>query len=132
MVEIEEKTCPVFRGIGTSLIKVPECGAKFIRKEPVLSSEKICGHLKGPKDPKGCRTGEDDDYYYYFECENGHVVVRPNWYANVPVVAPGTIKSPQVKEHPEWYAKESDGVSATPHAWFGELSDEEKDQVWKK
>ena len=131
MVEIKEMTCPIFRGIGTALIKIPECGAKLIRKEPVISSEKMCGHLKGPKDPKGCRTGEDDDDYYYFECENGHVIVRPGWYADVPIVPPGTIKPTPSKSNPDWYTS-NEGVHAVPHAWYGELSDEEKEKVWKK
>ncbi len=131
MVKLTEQTCPVFRGTATALITIPECCAKLIKKEPLISSEKICGHLIGPEDPKGCRTGEKDDEYYYFECEKGHVIVRPGWYADVPIVPPGTIKGTPVKDHPEWYIK-GEGVAATPHAWYGELTDEEKEKVWKK
>ncbi|MDY6964835.1 MAG: hypothetical protein SVM80_02530 [Halobacteriota archaeon] len=125
----EERTCPVF--FETKMYKRPPCGAKIVQKEPILSSERVVGHISGPKDIKGCRTGEEDDLYYIYECENGHALVRPDWWADVPVVAPGTIVVGGFKEHPEWYLEDRT-IKIKPPKWYQDLPDFQQEEIWKK
>ena len=115
----EERKCPVF--FETKLYKNPPCGAKILRKEPVLSSERVVGHISGPKDIKGCRTGEDDDLYYIYECEKGHALVRPDWWADVPIVPPETIEIVPNKDHPEWYLNEGSSIKVISPKWLATL-----------
>ena len=116
------ETCPVV--YETRLYKRPRCGANFVRREPILSSESMIGHLKGPKNIKGCRTGEDEVLYYMYECENGHLVNRPEWYADVPTVPVGTITARGDKEHPEWYREGIREIrNRPPGGWFSERGD---------
>ena len=97
--------------------------AKFVKKEPVLSSESVIGQIKGPKDLKGSRTGEEEVPYYIYECEKGHLICRPKWYADVKVVPVGTLTAPGFKEHPEWYREGlREGanriINRPPGGWF--------------
>jgi len=100
----EERKCPVFHE--TSLYKSPPCNAKILKKEPILSPEMIVGRLYGPKDIRGGRTGGDDAFYYLYVCENDHTFVRPDWWADVPVVLPETVSALGiVNKAPKWYTK---------------------------
>ena len=109
----EERKCPVFHG--TSLYKSPACNGKILKKEPILSPEKIVGHLYGPKDMRGGRTGEDDVFYYLYVCENDHTFIRPDWWADVPIVTPGTVSA--------------QGIVNKPPKWYLEMPEEEKKKM---
>lgn len=98
-----ERTCPVH--LETKLYKASPCGGKILRKEPVLSPKRLIGHIYGPKNIEGGRAGEKRVLYYLYECENGHIINRPDWWANVPMVPPGTIKSIH-------------GTVVTPYDWY--------------
>ena len=110
----EERRCPVY--IKTSMHSY-ECNAKILKREPILSRERVLSHIRGPIDLRGARTEEGDCPYYLYQCENGHTLTRPDWWADVPIVPPGTISG--------------HGITNTPHKWFAELSEEEKEKVWK-
>lgn len=121
----EERKCPVF--YETGLYKRPPCNAKILKKEPIISSEEGIGHLHGPKDMKGGRTGEDEVLYYIYECEKGHALVRPVWWADVPIVPSGTIAIYGSKEHPEWYREgERPVTNKPPGGWYTGLDITEK------
>jgi len=124
----EDRTCPYY--LDTKLRKTERCNGKFLSKEPIVSSEPIVGILKGPKDIRGARTGEVNVPYYIFECENGHMMVRPGWFADVPIVPPGTLKAKPFKDHPEWYIK-NDEITNRPAEWYQKKSDEDKEKIWK-
>ena len=94
-----------------------ECNAKILKREPILSHERVLSHIRGPIDLRGSRTEEGDCPYYLYQCENGHILTRPDWWADVPVVTPGTISGK--------------GIKNTPHKWFSELSKEEKENILK-
>lgn len=111
----EDRVCPC--SFDTKMKKV-SCGAKIIEREPLLSSQAEVGQILGPRLIKGSRTGEDDVPYYAYKCEVGHMISRPEGWANVPTVAPGTMKT-------------RFGYAQKTHAWFNELSDNEKKKVWK-
>jgi hypothetical protein len=137
MVEIETgkpiERCPVFWKTKRYEYK---CNAKIIRKEPLISSEMSVAHVVGPVVITGCRTGEESVPYYFYECENGHLLCRPDWWADVPIVPPGTIEAKQLhlEEHPEWYLKERRGktmVNIQPR-WYQEMTDKGRDMIWKK
>ncbi|MDY6966505.1 MAG: hypothetical protein SVM80_11170 [Halobacteriota archaeon] len=118
MSEVKETRCPVF--YETTLYKRPPCNGKIIRREPIISSEETIGQLRGSKDIRGGRTGEGNEVpYYIYECENGHALVRPEWYADVPTVPAGTIGIHGSKEHPEWYREGERPVkNIPPGGWF--------------
>ena len=97
----EERRCPVY--YQSMMYSKPPCDGKIIRKEVVLSSEETIGDLHGPKELEGGYTEEEKVVYYIYECENGHALVRPEWWADVPIVPTGTIAIRGSKEHPEWY-----------------------------
>ena len=118
----EQRRCPVF--YETSLYKQPPCEGKILRKEAITSSEEGIGHLVGPKDMRGGRTGENDVPYYIYECENRHALVRPVWWANVPEVPVGTISIFGCKQHPEWYRDGERPVSnSPPGGWHKDKDD---------
>ena len=115
----EEKTCPAH--FGTKLYKY-ECGAKIIRKEPLIGSQEILGAVTGLKNFEGDqwklgKLAEMTEYFSY-ECENGHILTRPLDWADVPIVPPGTIKCRY-----EW--------ENTQHQWFYELPEDKKEEIWK-
>ncbi|MDY6965345.1 MAG: hypothetical protein SVM80_05160 [Halobacteriota archaeon] len=115
----EEKRCPVFRE--TILCKVPICDAKILRREPLLSLEDIVGQIVGPKQQGFAKTDEEEasSRYYTYECEKGHTLIRPEEWADVPKVPPGTIQSGRY------------GIKNTPAQWYNELPEEEKEKILK-
>ena len=115
----EETKCPVFRE--TRLFKIPICDGKIKRREPLLSLEDIVGHIVGPDEKGSARTDEEEasSYYYIYECEHGHTLVRPDKWADVPTVPPGTIPSGCYE------------IINTPAKWFNELPEAEKEKIWK-
>lgn len=113
----EERKCPVLWR--TALYTKPTCNAKIIRKEPLLGSEKVIGQMESTKDFKGGRVGEKRVLHYIYECENGHLLERPEWWADVPTVPPGTVSSTK------------NAIINKPHKWYIGLSDNEKDSIWK-
>lgn len=78
----------------------PRCGAKFVKKSPLPSSypelgqfySEIWMHERGKTQEEfkkfgfGGRTDatKTEPIFIYY-CEKGHYVVRPDWYADVPV-----------------------------------------------
>jgi hypothetical protein len=124
--EKKEGTCPVFHSSG--VYTTERCGAKLIRKEPVLSAERVIGHLYGPKDLGGGYSGREEDYYYMYECEKGHTIHRPNWYADVPIVPPGTMKTRPLFTYK---GRKVEGTRNKLPGWYALLSEEEKEEVWK-
>ncbi len=84
--------------------------------------EDIVGHIIGPKQSGSARTDEmkATSYYYTYECEHGHTLVRPEEWADVPTVLPGTISSGRY------------GIINTPARWYNELSDGEKEDICKR
>ncbi|MDY6966277.1 MAG: hypothetical protein SVM80_09985 [Halobacteriota archaeon] len=126
----DETRCPVH--IKTRLYSAPQCNGKILRREPALASEKIVGHIFGPNKIRGgSRITEERVPYYLYECEKGHILNRPEWWADVPTVPPGTIKTSPNKAHPEWYRDKERAMVNKQHNWYNELSDEEKVKVWK-
>lgn len=88
----EEKTCPFW--YKTKLHNKPPCGAKIIRREPVYSKKRYVDDILGPKEWEGGRLRlEEMIPYFMYECEHGHLVYRPEWWADVPTVPQGTIKN---------------------------------------
>ena len=114
----EERKCPVLWR--TALYTKPTCNAKIIRREPLLGSEYVIGQVKSTKDFKGGRVGEEKVPQYVYECENGHLLERPDWWADVPTVPPGTVSTTRI------------GISNKPHKWYVALSEQEKEKVWKR
>lgn len=119
----EKRRCPVFWE--TKMYKVPRCNAKILRKEPAFTSEKMVGQIHGQK-MLGENTKvwtlfavEEKVPYYIYECEQGHLLSRPEGWADVPIVPPGTIKSVH-------------GGTNRPPKWYQDLSEEEKEMAWKK
>ncbi|MDY6966275.1 MAG: hypothetical protein SVM80_09975 [Halobacteriota archaeon] len=115
----DEKICPAH--FGTKLYKY-DCGGKILRREPLISSDEMLGKITGLKNFEGDaweleKLAEIIPYYLY-ECENGHILTRPDGWADVPTVPPGTIKC-------------RFGWGNKQHHWYYNLSDEEKDKVWK-
>ncbi len=116
----EEKTCPAH--FGTKLYKT-KCSAKILRKEPLIGSQEVLGAVTGLKNFEGDQwklgnLAEMTEYYIY-ECENHHLLCRPENWADVPLVPPGTIKCRY-------------GWENTQHQWYHSLSDDKKEKVWKK
>ena len=120
---VEKRKCPVFWE--TKMYKVPRCDGKILRKEPAFTSEKIAGQIYGQK-----MLGANDKVwklyaieekvpYYIYECEHGHLLSRPEEWADVPIVPPGTIKSVY------------GGINRQPK-WYQNLSQEEREMAWKK
>ncbi len=118
----EEIDCPI--SYGTSLYKRPPCGGKITRREPILSHDLIIGHIPGPTKIEEARALDDMVPYYIYECENGHTFTRPDGWADVPTVPPGTIVS-----HGYF---EVGTITNKPPLWYTKLSDEEKDNFLKK
>ena len=107
----EERRCPIFWE--SKMHKVPPCNGKILQKEPVFASEKLAGQIYGLKNIGG-RAAEEKVPYYIYECEHGHLLSRPEGWADVPTVPPGTIKSVY-------------GGINRPPKWYQELSEEEKE-----
>ena len=112
----EERRCPVLWR--TVLYNKPMCNGRITRREPLLGSEKVIGQMESTKDFKGGRVGEGRVSHYIYECENGHILERPEWWADVPTVPPGTITA-------------KFGITNKPHKWYIELSEDEKEKVWR-
>lgn len=115
----EERKCPVY--YKTLLLEKPPCDGKILRKEPLISSEGVIGHIGGAKNIFHNRTGDETCKYYLYECENGHILTRPDWWADVPIVSPGTIKSAE-----KW----GGGTVNRQPKWYLDLPEEEKKKVW--
>lgn len=95
----EERTCPFW--YETAMRKRPPCGAKIIRREPVVSHKTYLEDIKGPEKWEGGRINLDEMIpYYMYQCEEGHLIYRPAWWADVPTVAQGTIKDKFGKLNP--------------------------------
>jgi hypothetical protein len=90
----------------TLLHKGSPCNAKIVRKEPVFSSEEEIDAIFGPRRMSEWRNGEKFVQYYLYECEKGHLSYRPDGWADVPTVPPGTIKSTYGTVNTPWYKKE--------------------------
>ncbi len=88
----EERTCPIWYKTKLNGSDEP-CGGKILRKEPAMSLEKDVGQIKGPNDLTGGYTKEELVPYYLYECEHGHILNKPGWWADVEEVPPGTVKS---------------------------------------
>lgn len=116
----EERRCPVY--YKSLLYEKPPCDGKILRKEPLISSEGVIGHISGAKNFYHNRTGDETCFYYLYVCENGHIVYRPDWWADVPIVSPGTIKSAE-----KW----GETINKTPK-WYKELSEEGKTKIWRR
>ena len=87
----EERTCPLW--YETKINKRPPCGAKIVRREPVESPKRYLTDILGPKEWEGGRIKlEEMIPYYIYQCEKGHLIYRPEWWADVPTVPQGTIK----------------------------------------
>jgi len=119
----EERTCPI--QYGTKLFKYPLCGAKIKRREPVLSRDEIIGQIPGPgpKSVQKARALDEVVPDYIYECEDGHAYTRPEWWADVPTVPPGTITL-------TGFSGKSAIVNKPP-LWYTELSEEEKKKFLK-
>lgn len=113
---VEEKKCPVF--CRSKIYSNPPCNAKIFRKEPVIPSEQKMGPIYGPTNVKEARTTDKKVPYYLYECEHGHILNRPEKWANVPTVPPGTIKS-------------NCGTIIKPQVWYDELPEEKKEKACK-
>jgi len=107
MSEEEERTCPIV--YETMMYKRPLCGGKILRREPVFSRKGYLDDIKGPEKWEGGRIKlEELVPYYMYECEYGHLLYRPSWWADVPTVPQGTIKdmfgriSPPTKWPKKW------------------------------
>ena len=109
----EERKCPFF--YDTKLHKVPRCNGKIIRMEPLFSSEKRIGSIRGPKDIRGSLRDDGFTNYFIYECENGHVLNRPEGWADVRKVPAGTIKT-------------KSGIVNRPYLWYAKLSEKEKER----
>lgn len=118
----EEKDCPI--NYGTSLFKRPPCDGKIIRREPVLSHDLVIGHIPGPTKIEEARALDEMVPYYIYECGNGHTFTRPDGWADVPTVAPGTITAMGYSG--------TEVISNKPPLWYTKLSDEEKEKFIKK
>ena len=119
---VEERLCPI--NYETRLFKRPPCGGKIVKKEPLLSHDKIIGQIPGPKKIEEARALDEIVPDFIYQCENGHSFTRPDWWADVPVVAPGTISTMGYSGSKE--------IANKPPLWYSELSDEEKEKVYKK
>ena len=109
----DEGRC-TFYSKNTKLYKSLPCNAKITRRELVLSSEKAVKKIDASKSTMGGRVGEEMVSWYLYQCEGGHILIRPDGWADVPTVPPGTIKS-------------IDGARNKPPQWFTELSQNEKE-----
>ena len=118
----EKRDCPIH--YETKLYKRPPCGGKIVRREPVLSHDDIIGQIPGPKNPEEARALADIVPDFIYQCENGHAFTRPEWWADVPTVAPGTISTTGFSG--------TKAIANKPPLWYHELSDEEKEKIWKK
>jgi hypothetical protein len=96
-----ERRCTV--SLETKMYKTEPCNGRILRREPVISSEAALEYIHGPKDIKEGKGGSVR--YYLYECENGHILNRPEGWADVPTVPPGTIKSIHgtVNKPQKWY-----------------------------
>ncbi|MDY6966279.1 MAG: hypothetical protein SVM80_09995 [Halobacteriota archaeon] len=117
----EERVCPL--QYDTKMFKRPPCGAKIVRREPVLSPEKIVGHITGPTKIEEARALDDMVLYYVYQCEVGHTFTRPDGWADVPTVEPGSITCVGFSG--------TEAIANTPPSWYHDLSDEEKEKIWK-
>ncbi|MDY6958361.1 MAG: hypothetical protein SVK08_04320 [Halobacteriota archaeon] len=88
----EDDRCCTYYCKDTMLHKGDQCEGKILRKEPILSPEKMIGQISGAKTTLGGEIKEGTLYYLY-QCENGHILYRPGDWADVEEVSPGTIKS---------------------------------------
>lgn len=97
--EKKERRCPTFREMGFFNYK---CGAKIIKKTPALASRADFGQFtsEGFLEKKympeerykewgfGGRTDPKSRVpMYIYMCEKGHFWIRPDWWADVPVVS---------------------------------------------
>lgn len=113
----EERVCTYYAK-DTKLYKSPPCNAKILRRELVLSSEKAVQKINASKSTMGGRVGEEMVSWYLYQCENSHILIRPDGWADVQTVPPGTIKS-------------IDGARNKPPQWYIELSEKQKEKVWR-
>lgn len=112
----DERTC-TFLYKETKLYKGAPCNANILRKEPFFSTEESIGHILTPKNTEEWHIGEKKIPAYLYQCENGHILYRPEDWADVPIVPPGTIISRKIiNKQPKWYQ---------------ELTEKEKEELWK-
>lgn len=103
---VEEAKCTYYLK-DTKLHKGIQCEAKIVKKEPVLSSEEFIGKIAGAKKTLGGELKGDPVPQYLYQCENGHILYRPEQWADVPEVAPGEIESTYgtTNKQPKWSFK---------------------------
>lgn len=118
---VEERLCPI--NYGTSLFKRPVCAGKIVRREPVLSHDKVIGHIPGPTKIEEARAIDNMVVYFIYQCENGHTFTRPDGWADVPTVPPGTISTTGYSG--------TEGITNKPPLWYSGLSDQEKEDLLK-
>lgn len=117
----EKRDCPI--NYGTSLFKRSICSGKIIKKEPILSHDMVIGHIPGPTKIEEARALDEMVLYYIYQCDNGHTFTRPDGWADVPTVPPGTIST-------KGYSGEEE-ITNKPPLWYINLSDEEKKKFLK-
>ncbi|MDY6864523.1 MAG: hypothetical protein SVY15_00930 [Halobacteriota archaeon] len=119
----------------TSLHKsVGVCGADFMVREPLMMVSKNLEvlsfvpikHLRMPvgADWKLARSDEDRPFCIFL-CKNGHIISGPYDMGEtegilVPIVPPGTIKSPR------------SGMVNKPPAWYYDMPSEMRSKMWDK
>ncbi len=99
----EEPKCTYYYK-DTKLHVGTKCEAKIVKKEPILSSEKFVGRINGAVKTTGGELKGDPVNQYLYQCENGHILYRPEQWADVTEVSPGTIKSiyGTTNKQPNW------------------------------
>jgi len=112
----EEKRCTYFYK-ETKLHRGIPCTANIIKKEPFCSTEKSIGQILTPKNAAEWHSGDEKIPAYLYQCENGHILFRPDDWADVKIVPPGTISGR--------------GIINKQPIWYQELSEEEKRKLWK-
>ena len=110
----EERRCTYYYK-ETKLHKGAPCNAKILRKEPIFSTEKSIGHILTQKNTAEWHAGEEKISAYLYQCENGHILYRPDDWTDAQTVPPGTISG--------------NGIVNRPPKWYQELSEEEKEKV---
>lgn len=102
--EKKGRRCPA--AAWTKLYRMERCNAPIVRKERLVSPESQLGYITGTDwGVIGLKEEEEREFYaggptdkayvpfYIYECEKGHKHPRPEGWADVPEVPPGTIRS---------------------------------------
>ena len=115
-MDFEEKRCTYYYK-ETRLHRGIPCNANLIKKELFFSTEESIGHILTPKNTMEWHSGDEKIPAYLYQCENGHILFRPDGWADVKTVPPGTISR---------Y-----GIINKQPRWYQELPEEEKENLWK-